>query len=130
MAEKDVLGDGQLRDEIQVLIDDADAEIPALLEVGMSDIDAVDANLALVVSDGASKDFDEGRLAGPVLADEAVDLAPAQVEVHAVERDGPRVTLAEADGLEQQRFAHVGPFAHVGLLASRRVETAPLNADQ
>ena len=74
-AERQVLGHRHRRDEIDFLIDRADAERPRL--AGRADLDrvAVEADLALVAAQGAGHDLDQRRLAGAVLAHQRVDFA-------------------------------------------------------
>ncbi len=62
---------------------------------------AVDLDLPGVARGGAAQDADEGGLAGPVLAEQHVDLARAQVEVHAVEGDHAGVGLADPAQAEE-----------------------------
>ena len=62
---------------------------------------AVEQDLALVRPRQAVEDVHEGRLAGPVLAEEGVDLAGADVQVDAVVGDHPGIALRDAAHLER-----------------------------
>jgi hypothetical protein len=63
----------------------------------------VQPQLAVVLALRPGQDLDEGRLAGPVLAEQAVDLAPAQLEIEVRQRLGAAEALRDAtkpeDGL-------------------------------
>ena len=104
LAEEDVLGDGQDRDEHEVLVDHAD---PAGDGVGgpvMSTALAVEQDLALVGHGQPVEDVHQGRLAGAVLAEQGVDLARAEVEVDRVVGEDARVALGDAAHLEHGRW--------------------------
>ena len=89
VPEEDVLGDGQALDEVELLVDRRDAEVHGGLRVGEVDLLALPGDGALVGLVHAGEHLDEGRLAGAVLAREAVHLAGADVEVDPAERDHP-----------------------------------------
>ena len=83
LAEHDVLGDGQDRDEHEVLVDHAD---PARDGIGRTeDVDrlAVEQDLALVGHRQPVEDVHQRGLAGAVLAEQRVDLARPEVEIDA-----------------------------------------------
>ena len=85
-AEKDVLGDGQGRQDRLLLEDHGDAGIEGLAR--RSDVDrlAVDQNVALVGLIDAVQHLEQRGLAGAVLADEADDLALVDGEADIVQR--------------------------------------------
>jgi hypothetical protein len=64
---------------------------------------AVDHDPAGIGRLGAGQDLEQGRLAGAVLAKEAVDLARDQVERDAVQRLDAGVSFREAGDLEERR---------------------------
>src|ERR671912_627053 len=71
-TEENILGDRQMRDEIQLLVDDADAarqRVARALDVSKR---AVHANLAGVLAVRAAQDLDKRGLAGAVLAEQYV----------------------------------------------------------
>ncbi len=84
--EDDVLGDGQRRDEHEMLVDHPDAELDGVL--GSVDLHrpAVEDDLARVRPDQAVDDVHQGRLAGPVFPQQRMDLAPIDGQVHAIVR--------------------------------------------
>ena len=94
VAEHHVLADRQVRAEVDLLVDRRDA---GPLGVGGAAEDprlAGDGDRAAVDRVDAGERLDEGGLAGAVLAHERVDLAGAEEEVDAVERED----AGEADG--------------------------------
>ena len=101
VAEEDVLGDGQDRDEHEVLVDHADAAGDRVGGPAIVDRLAVEQDLALVGRGQPVEDVHQGRLAGAVLAEERVDLARPHVEVDRVVGDDARVALGDAAHLER-----------------------------
>ena len=91
-----VLGHRHGRDEIDFLIDRPDPE--RLRFAGRADVDRapVEPDLALVAPERAGHDLDQGRLPGPVLAHEGVDLAGLDLEIHALERPDAGKGLRDA----------------------------------
>ena len=75
VADEDVLGDRQVREDHRLLVDGRDAEALRVLGGGDADRRAIDADLAGVLLLDAGHDLDQGRFAGPVLAQQRVDLA-------------------------------------------------------
>jgi hypothetical protein len=72
---------------------------------GERDFFAIDADLAIVGSDCAGKNLSQGRLPGPVFADEGSCLAGLEREAHALEHAVVTVLLCQAvDG--QEWFYH------------------------
>ena len=116
LAEEDVLGDGQHRDEHEVLVDHADAAGDRVGGSGDLDRLAVEQDLALVRRRQPVEDVHQRRLAGAVLAEQGVDLARPDVEVDVVVGDDARIALGDAAHLERgalQRLGHGGPRAAV-----------------
>ena len=116
IAERDVLADGEGREEVELLVDDADAE--ALGVAGMADFDgaAVDLNPGGVGLGDAGEDAREGALARAVLADQGVDFAAAEREACAAERPDAAVVFGDAFGLEDWIDARsIAPNAGIGL---------------
>ena len=79
--EIDVLRHRQVRDQHQLLIDDADAEPAGVVRT--RDLDRLPPRRISpgILPHRAAQDLDERRLAGPVLAEEHVDLARSDVEI-------------------------------------------------
>ncbi len=117
--EKDVLRDGQIRDQIELLIDRGDPEAFGVLCPGDANFLAVDQDSPAVGPVRAGQHLDQGALARTVLAQQHVHLAAAQIEVHAVECDHARERFA--DPLEAQQFRRwfARELAHESLLCSR-----------
>ena len=85
-ADEDVLGDAQVGEERRLLEDDRDPGGLRLLGVVEDRLLAVEQEAAGVGPVHAREDLDERRLAGAVLADEAVHLAGEQLDVAVLER--------------------------------------------
>ena len=83
-AERDVLGDGQVLEQREMLEHHADAERARLRRAGELDRLALPAHLAGARLDQAVDDLHQRRLAGAVLAEQRVDLAGIEVEIDAV----------------------------------------------
>ncbi len=98
IAERDVLGDRQRRHQAQLLRDGDDAGGDRVVRAGEMAEPAVDEDLAAVGTMHAAEDADQRRLAGAVLADDGMDLAEADVEIDAVERDRRAEVLADGLG--------------------------------
>ena len=77
VAEEDVLGDGQLRKQRELLVDHVDAGEFCLARRRPAHGLTGEDHLALVGRKRAGDDLDQGGLAGAVLAEQAVDLASA-----------------------------------------------------
>ena len=103
MAEQNVLGDGQLRNEAELLIDRRDAERLRIARRRNRRRPAVEQDLARIFRVRAAEHFHQRRLAGAVLAQEHVHFASAQIEVDAIERDDTRKHLANPAHLEHGR---------------------------
>ena len=102
VAEHDVLGDGEDGDEHEVLVDHADAGGHRVTGPGEVLHLAVELDLALVGLVEAVEHVHQGRLAGTVLAEQAVDLA-------GLDGEGDRVVghhAAEALGDASQDESH------------------------
>ena len=103
VAEEDVLGDGEAVDDVELLVHRRDAEVERGGRAGDGDRLALPEDLALVGAVGARQHLDERGLAGTVLAEQAVHLAGANVEGHALERVHPGEGLLHPANLEQRR---------------------------
>jgi hypothetical protein len=87
LAEHDVLGHGHHRDEHEVLVHHADAQLDRSRRRVDLDRLAVNADLPLVRVVKPVEDRHQRGLAGAVLPQQGVDLAAAEVEVDPVVRD-------------------------------------------
>ena len=96
VAEHDVLGHRERRDEPEVLVHHADARVervPRRVEVHLL---AVQLDLALVGTVEPRQDVRERRLARAVLAEQGVHLADPRLEVHVLVGDDAREPLRDA----------------------------------
>jgi hypothetical protein len=101
VAEHHVLRDGAQRDEVQLLVDGGDARLLGLARARDHDGAAVEDAFALVAGIDAGEDLDQRGLAGAVLADDGVDLAPAQPQARVHQRGHAAEGLADAGHAEQ-----------------------------
>src|SRR5205823_13618688 len=85
-AEKDVLGDGHVRGERELLEDRADAERLCIVRVSKRYRPSVDVYLARIGVVDARDDLDERGFSGAVLAEQRVHLACAYLQAGAVQR--------------------------------------------
>ena len=95
-AEHDVLQDGEVVGEHEVLVHHADAAGDGVAGVAEGDLLAVDGDGALVRLLHAVEDLHQGGLAGAVLADEGVDGAAADGDVDVVVGDDAGEALGDA----------------------------------
>ena len=102
-AEREVLGHRHGRDEIDFLVDRADAHRARL--AGRADIDgaAVDANFALVAANRAGHDLDQRRLAGAVLSHQRMHFAGLDAEIDAIQRPHAGKRLGNAEHFDPRR---------------------------
>ncbi len=85
-AEEEVLGDRAVGEEVDLLVDGADAVGLAVQGVAESDRCAVEEEFPAVGLVGAGQDLDQGGFARAVFAEEGVDLACVGGEIHGVQR--------------------------------------------
>ena len=80
-AEIQVLGDRAVGEQVELLVDDADAGMARLQGMGEGDHLTVEGDRATARLMSAGDDLHQRRLAGSVLADDGMDLAGDDVEV-------------------------------------------------
>ena len=85
-SDEDVLHHRQVGHEVEFLIDDGDAQLLGVVGVANLHRLAVDGDRAAVDCVDAGEDLHQRGLAGPVLADQAENLAAADLKVHIFER--------------------------------------------
>ena len=102
-TQPDVLGDGALREQVELLEHRGDAGSLRLERMVEAHRAAVELDGAAVGSVHAGEDLHQRRLAGAVLPDQAVHLTRAQVEVDIGEHRVADEALREAPGAEQHR---------------------------
>ncbi len=86
VADRQVLGDGQVPEQREVLIDHLHPEPDRVARRHAGDLGAVDQDGAAIDRVDPGNHLDQRRLARAVLAGEAVDLAGCDAERHAVQR--------------------------------------------
>ena len=101
-AEEDVLGDRQVRRQVQLLVDHADAKVQRGSRVGDLDRLPLEPDLAGVGLVHAGQDLHQRGLAGAVLADQGVDLAGTELEACVGERVDAGEVLGDPGHLDQQ----------------------------
>lgn len=87
-SERDILGDGELGQQAQFLVDERHAFAPRVRRARNVGLAPLDEDCAFVAVEEAREHTHQRGLAGPVFADEAVDLARVQIEIDAI--DSPR----------------------------------------
>ena len=105
--EFEVLRDGHRGHQAGFLIDHRDAALQRLLWRLELDLVAVDQIVARRQRDRAGDRLAQRRFSGAVFAEQGVDFACAQFEIHAVDGMQSAVDLAALDDLKQRRFAVV-----------------------
>ena len=102
-ADEDVLRGGEVVHQVELLMNDADAEV--LRRTGRRNIDghAVDADFAGVLRIDSGEDLHQGRLAGAVLPDEGVDLAGKELETGLPQRLHAGKSLVEIGDRDERR---------------------------
>ncbi len=101
-SEKDVRGGVEGVDQLELLMDHADAEPAGVGGSVHHHRRAVDGDLAGVRPMDAAEDLHQRRLARAVLADQPDDLAGSHVEVHSIERDHAGKSLGDSRHLQQR----------------------------
>ncbi len=119
VAERDVLGHRQGRNQAKLLRDGHDAGRDGIVRAREVAWLAGDEDVAAVGAVHAAENADQGRFPGAVLSDDGVDLAGLDVEVDAVERDGGAELLADACQA-RRRVAHRISAARMRPASSRR----------
>ena len=79
-AQENVVGDRELGNQVELLVDDPDAGVFGLARAREPDRPAVEMDLAFKIGDGPGQDLHERALARAVLAANGVDLAGARGE--------------------------------------------------
>ena len=113
-GQEDVLSDGHQRDEREFLVDDDDAQRLGVVNAAELPLDAVVDDGALVAAGrvDAAQHLHQRGLAGAVLADEGVYLAPAHRQVHVLQRGNRAEPLGDP--------AHRQNVGRAGLARGRR----------
>ena len=107
-AEENVLGDRQLGNEIELLVDHADAELERVARAGDLHRLIANADLAAVLPIGAAENLHQRRLPGAVLAEQHVHFAAAEREIDAGQSDDTRKRFPDAAHLEDRLIDYHG----------------------
>ena len=110
----DVLADGEVREQVVVLVDDPDAGRLRVARGREVQRPSIDGQRPVVRLQRAGEHPDERALAGAVLAHQCVHLAGADIESDVVQCGDPAVPVGDARGREAGRTrllrpAHGGP---------------------
>ena len=100
VADDDIFAGGEVGEQVEFLIDDADAETLRVQRSGDFDGRAVERNGAAIGARGAGQNARQGALAGAVFAHQGVHFAGAEVEIRALERVDAAVALGDPYRLE------------------------------
>lgn len=100
-AQEDVLGDGEIGYQVELLVDRGDPEPFRVLRALDAHLTSLGQNAAVVGAVGAGEHLDEGALSRAVLAEQDVHLASAEVEVDVVERHHAGEGLAQTFDAQQ-----------------------------
>ncbi len=101
LAEEDVLGDADRRDDRQLLVERDDPGAVGDAHIGELDLFAVAQHRAGIGGVQAGQDLDERRLAGAVLAEQRVDLSRPHREARVLERVHAVEPLGDVARLER-----------------------------
>src|SRR5439155_8625642 len=85
-AQENVVGDAELRNQVQLLIDDSDPAVLGVARPREPERPAAQTDLTLVFRDRAGEDLHQGTLAGAVLTAKGMYLTPPGRERHVLER--------------------------------------------
>src|ERR1043166_3755267 len=102
-----VLGDREMRDEINLLIHCADAELFRGLGRMRMDFGPVQAHRPAVARIDARQHLDQRALARAILAHQRVHLAAPDREVHPLQRSDPRKRLGQTANLQQRLLVNL-----------------------
>ena len=100
-AEEDILGDAQMRNQREVLIDDADPGSRRFGGIGEGYRRAVQADFTAVALVQPGDDLDQRAFAGAVGAEQGMHFAVLNVEVDTAKRDDPGKRLAQTRRTER-----------------------------
>ena len=105
-AEQHVLRCAQVRCEIEILVDDGDAQFLRVVRPGQVHGAAPPFDRAAVAPFGAGQDLDQSRLAGAVLADERVHLSLGDRHVDLLQRPHAGVALRQRLQRDERGLGH------------------------
>ena len=103
-AKVDILRDRQIREELELLMDHGDAVLERGDRRGDMDSFAVSQDLAAVHRQSAGQDVHQRGFTGAILADECMNLALLQAEVHMIQRMGAGELFVDLLHFQQDLF--------------------------
>ena len=109
VAHDHVLERGHGPDQLEVLVDHADAVADGVARLVDVDRPTVDPDLAAVGAIEAGEDVHQRRLAGAVLAEQRVQLARTELELRVVEGDRGAEALVDRLHAKARRRGHAVP---------------------
>jgi len=113
LPESDVLPHGEGVDEAVMLMDHADA-VPGGIDRVIDDaVLSIEGHRTVVRQRQTDDHLHEGRLAGPVLSEDAVDLAGVEIEIDRVAGDHLPIPLGHPPQLEDGRWPILSLRGHV-----------------
>ena len=120
-SQEDVLLDGEVGEQLRLLVDRGDAGRERRLRVPRGNLRAVDEDDPLVGHLGAADHLDQGGLAGAVLPDQAVHFAAPDRPGHLAQCMHPAVSLVNTANLEDvvRRVLSHRIICHVPRLSDR-----------
>jgi hypothetical protein len=124
VADRDVVGDREVRDQRQFLEYADDAGPIGGRRIGEADLFAGQHHAALIRPHDARHHLDEGRLTGTVLAEDRVDAARFDGQLGVLQRLDAAVALGDALHAEQRpvRLCHSPPVSSPGMPRRRDPE--------
>ena len=105
-SHENIVRNGKLLDNVQLLIHAGDACLTGLNRISEDDLLAVDKNVSLLRSVYAGQHLDQGGLTGAILADQTVDLTGSDANGHIFQCNDTRKTFGNI-------FQFNDIFAHV-----------------
>jgi len=106
LAHQDVLGDGQVRNQAELLIHRADSQVVRLERVLQLHRAVIDQDVARIALDSARKNLDQGGFSGPVLSDDRVYLTCLRREIHSAQGLRSFIAFADLAHLEEWWLGH------------------------
>src|ERR1700722_8341448 len=104
VAEKDILGYAHVRDQIELLVDDADTESETDTRIERTEAATFDIDRSSVRSLGPAEDPHQRRFAGAVFTNQAMDLTAADREINTLQGVDARIGFLDALKIRERRF--------------------------
>ena len=105
-AEEDVFCRREMGNQVEFLVDYADAQFLRLPRAGDLNPPSVDENFAAVFPVGPAQDFHQRGLARAVFPQQHMDFSPRQVEAHLIERHDTRECFADVPQFQYWLILH------------------------